>query len=123
MQVDMKSDSWGTVSVHATLSNGQVGAEIQVNDRDAHAALTAGLQSLEKSLSEKGIQIVNLDVSQGLGYGHAQSQGQQEKQAGQPSYAAKGYAQRSAVKTETPTVSAFATTKDDFVLSRVSVRA
>jgi flagellar hook-length control protein FliK len=122
LQVDMKSDSWGPVSVHATLSNGQVGAEIQVNDRDAHTALTEGLQALEKTLGDKGIQVVNLDISRGLGYNHDQSQGQPESQAGQPQHAARGYAARSAVRTETPMVSTVANRTDDFVLRRISVR-
>ena len=120
IQVNMKSDSWGSVSVRATLSNGQVGAEIQVSDRDAHAVLTEGLHTLEKSLGENGIQLSNLDISHGLGYGHSQSHSQQEKQAGQPTDAARTFAYRSAVSAE-PAASKTANTTDDLVLGRVSV--
>lgn len=123
IQVNLKSDSWGPVSVHATLSNGQVGAEIQVSDRDAHAALTEALHTLEKSLGENGIQVSNLNVSHGLGYSHAQSQNQQEKQAGQSTYAARSYTHRSAVGDDIPVASKGVNTIDDFVLGRVSVRA
>jgi flagellar hook-length control protein FliK len=122
LQVDVKSDSWGPVSVHAILSSGQVGAEIQVSDRDAHAALTEGLLTLEKALGDKGIQVAHLDVSQGLGYSHAQSQGQQEGQSGQLYRAAKIYTPRLAIKTETPTVSTITNGTEDFVSNRVSVR-
>ena len=122
MQVDMKSDSWGPVSVHATLNNGLVGAEIQVSDRDAHATLTEGLQGLEKTLGDKGIQVMNLDVTKSLGYSNAQSQGQQENQAGRPYHAAKVYTHRVAVETETPAASTISNSTDDLVLRRVSVR-
>jgi len=123
IQVNLKSDSWGPVSVHATLSNGQVGAEIQVSDRDAHAALTEALHTLEKNLGENGIQVSNLNVSHGLGYNHAQSQNQQEKQAGQSTYAARSYTLRSAVSDDIPVASKGVNTIDDLVLGRVSVRA
>jgi len=123
IQVNLKSDSLGPVSVHATLSNGQVGAEIQVSDRDAHAALTEALHTLEKNLGENGIQVSNLNVSHGLGYNHAQSQNQQEKQAGQSTYAARSYTHRSAVSDDIPVASKGVNTIDDFVLGRVSVRA
>jgi flagellar hook-length control protein FliK len=123
IQVNLKSDSWGPVSVHATLSNGQVGAEIQVSDRDAHAALTEALHTLEKNLGENGIQVSNLNVSHGLGYSHAQSQNQQEKQTGQSTYAARSYTHRSAVSDDIPVASKGVNTIDDFVLGRVSVRA
>jgi len=122
IQVDMKSESWGPVSVRATLSNGQVGAEIQVSDRDAHAVLTEGIHTLEKSLGENGIQLSNLDISHGLGYGHSQSHSQQQKHAGQPTGAARTYAYRSAFSAEPAAVSKTANTTDDFVLGRVSVR-
>ena len=123
IQVNLKSDSWGPVSVHATLSNGQVGAEIQVSDRDAHAALTEALHTLEKNLGENGIQVSNLNVSHGLGYSHAQSQNQQEKQAGQSTYVARSYTHRSAVNDDAPVASKGANTVEDFVIGRVSVRA
>jgi flagellar hook-length control protein FliK len=123
LQVDMKSDSLGPVSVRATLNNGQIGAEIQVSNHDARAVLTEGLHTLEKTLGEKGLQVVNLDVSQGLNYSHAQSQGQQGKQAGQPAHAAKGYADHSASKAEPSAVSNTVNWTSDFVLGRVSVHA
>jgi hypothetical protein len=123
LQVNMKSGSWGPVSVRATLSNGQVGAEIQVSDREAHATLTAGLQALEKTLGDKGIQVSNLDVSRGLSYNHAQSQGQQENRPGRAYHAAKGYAHRSAANTDPTQGSMITNRTDDFVVSRVSVRA
>jgi hypothetical protein len=123
LQVDMKSDAWGPVSVHATLSNGQVGAEIQVSDRVAHTALTEGLPALEKTLGDKGIQVVNLDVSRGLGYNYAQSQGQPGKHAGQSPRAAKAYTERRAIESELPAESTIGNWTDDFRLGRVSVRA
>ena len=123
LQVDMKSDSLGPVSVRAILNNGQIGAEIQVSNHDARAVLTEGLHTLEKTLGEKGLQVVNLDVSQGLDYSHAQSQGQQGKQAGQAAHAAKGYTDHSVSKPELSEVSNTANWTGDFVLGRVSVHA
>jgi len=123
LRVDMKSDFWGPVSVRATLNNGQIGAEIQVSNHDAHAVLTEGLHALEKTLGDKGLQVVNLDVSQGLDYSQAQSQGQQGKQAGQPAHAAKGYTDHSAIKTEPSAVSNIVNWSGDIVSSRVSVHA
>ena len=122
LQVDMKSDSWGPVSVRAILSNGQVGAEIQVSDRDAHATLTEGLQALEKTLGDKGIQVASLDISRGLEYNQAQSQSQQDSQARQPQRDVRAHAFRSALQTEIPAASTVANSAEDFVLSRVSVR-
>jgi len=119
----MKSDSWGPVSVHATLSNGQVGAEIEVSNRVAHAALTEGLQALEKTLGDKGIQVVNLDVSRGLGHGYAQSQGQQEKQKGQSPYASRPSTESSTIESDPRAASTIGYWIDDSLSSRVSVRA
>jgi flagellar hook-length control protein FliK len=119
----MKSDPWGPVSVRATLSNGQFGAEIQVGNRDAHAALTEGLNGLEKALGDKGIQVVSLGVSQGLGYGHSESQGQQEKHAMAPPNSGKGYTPHAAVKTGSSAMATTAGSTEDFVSRRVSVRA
>lgn len=123
LQVDMKSDAWGPVSVHATLSSGQVGAEIQVSDRAAHTALTEGLPALEKTLGDKGIQVVNLDVSPGLGYSHAQSQGQQKWPAGHSAPATKAYTERSANNNDPSAASTIGNWPDDFLLGRVNVRA
>jgi flagellar hook-length control protein FliK len=123
LQVEMKSDSWGPVSVKASLSNGQIGAEIQVSNHDAHAAVAEGLNVLEKTLGDRGIQVVNLDVSYGSGHSYAQSQGQQEKPAGQPPHDAKSYTYRSAIESDPSAASTHANTTDDFVLYRVSVRA
>lgn len=123
LQVDMKSDSWGPVSVRATLSDGQFGAEIQVSNRDAHAALTEGLNGLEKTLGDKGIQVANLGVSQGLDYGHSQSQGQQGKQAGPPPNAWKGYMPHSVITTGQSTTVTIADRTEDYVSRRVSVHA
>ena len=53
LQVDLKSDSWGPVSVRAVLSNGQFGAEIQVSNHDAHTALTEGLTSRRHSATRE----------------------------------------------------------------------
>jgi flagellar hook-length control protein FliK len=123
LQVDMKSDSWGPLSVRATLSDGQFGAEIQVGNHDAHAALTEGLNTLEKALVNKGIQVANLDVSHGFGSSHSQSQRQQEKQAGQPLHNAKGYTQHTAIMTGSSATSTLADPIEDFISSRVSIRA
>ncbi len=123
LQVDMKSDPWGPVSVRAILSNGQFGAEIQVMNRDAHAALTEGLNGLEKALGDKGIQVVSLGVSHGLGYGHSESQEQRGRQAMPPLNSAKGYTPHSAVKTGSSATATTADNTEDFVSRRVSVRA
>ena len=123
LQVDMKSDAWGPVSVHATLSSGQVGAEIQVSDRAAHTALTEGLPALEKTLGDKGIQVVNLDVSREPGYNHGQSQGQQKWPAGHSAPATKAYTERSAINNDPSAASTIGNWPDDFLLGRVNVRA
>ena len=121
LQVDLKSEDWGPVSVKASLNNGQIGAEIQVSSHDAHAALTEGLSALEKTLGDRGIQVVNLDVSHGSAYS-TQSQGQQERPASQPPHDARAYTNH-AIKPVLSVASTSVNTTDDYVSCRVSVRA
>ncbi len=122
LQVDMKSDSWGPVSVHATLTNGQVGAEIQVSDHAARAALAEGLPALEKTLGDKGIQVVNIDVSRGLGFDHSQSQGEQPKHSSQSPYATRAYSEPPAIESDPAAAATAGSWAEDFVPGHVSVR-
>ena len=73
MQVAFNSESLGTVSLRATLHHGEIGAVIQVSNREAHSALVAELPALERSLGDRGVRWA-LDISHGTTNGGSEQQ-------------------------------------------------
>jgi hypothetical protein len=65
MQVKLQSDALGSISLHATLHDNQVGAAIRVEGHETHAILAAELPALERALSEKNLRVESISILPG----------------------------------------------------------
>jgi flagellar hook-length control protein FliK len=64
MRVELRSGELGPLEVRASIHDGSVGAEIHVEDHEAHTLLAAGLPSLERAMGERNLRVENIAVYQ-----------------------------------------------------------
>ncbi|MGH9466331.1 MAG: flagellar hook-length control protein FliK [Terriglobales bacterium] len=84
MTVAVRSDSLGTVQVHASLQNNVLGATLSADRADVHHWLSAQLPALEQTLTARQMQVGSLQLqaqtSTGGNAGNAPTPGQPQSQ-------------------------------------------
>lgn len=86
MHVALRSSSLGPLEVRAIVHEGSVGAEIHVENREAHSLLAASLPSLERALGERDLRVGSLAVYQDhVGGGMSGGEGQNPHSGSSPS--------------------------------------
>ena len=85
LRVSMQTQNLGQVELRARLQGDQLGAEISVQHREAHVALTSDLPSLHAALNERQVRVDQLTVIQDMSASSASTQDSANRQAQQSS--------------------------------------
>jgi len=65
MHIELRSGPLGPLAVHAVVREGEVGAAIRVENRQAQTILATELPALERALGERNLRVENIAVYQG----------------------------------------------------------